>query len=566
MALLNVFLRLKDLLSSRFDSLHQAALVLAFSSVASQLLALIRDRIFASIFGTGRTLDIYYAAFRIPDFLFVTIASLVSMTVLIPYFSREYAKDKEGARAFLDSVFTVFVSLLSVVALVTFFLIPYLARFVAPGFDEVARAQFITISRILLLSPLLLGISGHIASITQSFKKFVSYALSPVLYNVGIILGALFLYPTFGLPGLALGVIAGALFHLLVQVPAVRATGYAPRFLRRPDLARVREVFLASVPRTITLGTTALAGLVLTSIASLLSIGSISAYTFAFNLQSVPLSIIGVSYSMAAFPTLSALFSSGARDKFVSQMVLAARQIIFWSLPVTALFVVLRAQVVRTILGSGNFDWTATRLVAAALALFAISLVAQCLVLLFVRGYYASGSTKTPLYANVLSFVLIVLLAPLLLYVYRNLPEFKYFINSLLRVDDVPGTEVLMLPLAYTIGLFVNLALHWWDFARKYDGFMGLFSRTVRHSLYTAVLSGFLAYQGLNLFDNVFNINTGPGVFLQGLCAGLVGIAGGVALLLVLKNEEFLNILAALRSKFWQAKVLLPAPEEPSQI
>jgi len=550
------------ILRSSWNGLYEAALVLAISSFASQILALVRDRIFAHVFGTSSSLDVYYAAFKIPDFLFVTVASLVSATILIPYFSREYARDKEKAKAFLDSVFSVFVVVLVLIEAVIYFLIPKLSYLVAPGFDSVQRLELISLTRILLLSPLLLGISGHIASIVQSFNFFLAYAFSPILYNFGIIFGVLVLYPLVGIQGLAWGVTVGALGHLLIQLPAIIRTGYIPRLVTKIRWNLVREVFLVSVPRTITLGASQLATLVLTSIASLLPIGSIAVYNFSFNLQSVPLSIVGVSFSMAAFPTLSALFASGDRTRFVDQMAIAARHIIFWSLPITGLFIVLRAQIVRVILGSGQFDWTSTRLVAATLAIFSISLVAQSLVLLFVRGYYASGSTKTPLYSNVLSSGLIIGLTFLLVYLYHNFPFFRYFIEYLLRVNDVGGTEVLMLPLAYSLGLIFNLLVHWICFAREFGNFPSIFNRSIRQSFYSAVIVGAVAYQMLNIFAFTFDQRTTFGIFSQGFFAGLTGIAAGAVLLITFGNSELKEIWQTLHRKFWRTKVILPPPEE----
>lgn len=553
--------RIRNLFSGSINSLNEAAFVLGLSAVASQILALIRDKIFAYTFGTGRELDIYYAAFKIPDFLFVTIASLVSMTVLIPYFTREYNRDKAEARIFLDSIFTVFFWMLIISALITFFLIPKLSHYVAPGFNATDRLLFIKLSRVLLLSPLFLGLSGHIASIVQSFKKFLVYALSPLLYNIGIIFGTLVLFPRFGLVGLAIGVIIGSIFHFAIQWPTVVATGYAPRLIRKVNWLKVREVLLVSVPRTLTLGSAQLAAIFLTRFASLLTVGSIAVYTFSFNLQSVPLSIIGVSFSMAAFPTLTALFAGGKRESFTRELSGAAIQIIFWSLPATALFIVLRAQIVRTILGAGQFDWTSTRLVAAALAIFSISLVAQGLVFLFVRGYYATGRTKAPLYSNIVSAVIIVALAPLLLSIFHNSEGFRYFVGALFRVADVPGTEILMLPLAYTIGIFVNLILHWYFFSKEF-GFMSFYSAPLRHSLYSAIMAGSVAYGALAIFDGFFNLEKVWGIFLQGFCSGVLGIISGAALLYLLKNEEFTAILKALRAKFWQTKAYLPPTEE----
>ena len=136
------------------------------------------------------------------------------------------------------------------------------------------------------------------------------------------------------------------------------------------------------------------------AIASTLEEGSVSIFNFSYNLQSVPIVIIGVSYSVAAFPSLIKFFSSGNREGFISQIGDAARVIIFWSLPITFLFIVLRAQIVRVLLGSGAFSWSDTRLTAAMLAIFAVSLIAQNLLPLLIRGYYAAGNTRRPLLVN----------------------------------------------------------------------------------------------------------------------------------------------------------------------
>ena len=162
----------------------------------------------------------------------------------------------------------------------------------------------------------------------------------------------------------------------------------------------VKSVMALSVPRTLTLSANHLVLLVFGSFASLAGEGSISIFNLSFNLQSVPLSIVGVSYSVAAFPILVRMFSNGERDAFIEQTLSSLRHIIFWSLPVMVLFIVLRAQIVRTVLGTGEFGWPETRLTAAALALFSLSILAQSVILLVVRGYYAAGRTKVPLVVN----------------------------------------------------------------------------------------------------------------------------------------------------------------------
>jgi peptidoglycan biosynthesis protein MviN/MurJ (putative lipid II flippase) len=196
------------------------------------------------------------------------------------------------------------------------------------------------------------------------------------------------------------------------------------------------------------------------------------------------------------------------------------------------------------------------------LALFAVSLVAQGLVLLFVRAYYASGSTKTPLYSNIISGVLIVVLAYVLVYCHGQFPQFRYFIESLLRVEAVAGTDVLMLPLAYSLGLVFNLVVHWLCFSREFVEFPSMFNRSVRHSFYAAVITGFVAYEMLIILAPIFDQHTLLGIFAQGLCAGLLGIASGVALLFVLGPEELREAWSTLHRRFWRAQAILPPPGE----
>ncbi len=554
--------RILNFMNKEFSGLHEAAFLLGSAAVASQILALIRDRIFAHEFGAGAALDIYYASFRIPDFLFVSIASFVSVTVLIPFLIEKIGKRSQDSKEFIDNVFTVFFAAMVLISIGVFFLIPQLSGVLFPGILGKSHDALIILTRIMLLSPILLGLSNLLGSITQTARKFFVYALSPVLYNIGIIIGILCFYPVWGLPGLAYGVVLGALLHLLVQVPTVFRFGLLPTFSRRPNFSEIKDVVYLSLPRTIGLSVNQVALLVLISLASRMPEGSIAVFNFSWNLQSVPLAIVGVSYSVAAFPTLAHLFSKNETEKFINNIVAAARHIVFWSLPILVLFIVLRAQIVRTILGSGAFSWSDTRLTAAALALFAVSLVAQSLILLFVRGYYAAGNTKTPLVVNVVSSALTIVFAYILINTFRADPFFKYFMESLLRVEDNPGSIIIMLPLAYSVGMIANALALFGFFKSDFKNMPSFLRRTFMHSFLGAVAMGFIAYLFLGLFANVFNLNTFFGIFLQGLFSGVLGIVAGVMILRLMKNREVEEIGKALHSKFWKARVIVPDKEE----
>lgn len=548
--------RIMRLFNKEFSQISEAALVLGFFTLLSQVLGIFRDRFLAGNIGAGSTLDIYYAAFRIPDLLFTVGAALVSVSILMPFLKTQLSKSPIQGRKFIREIFTVFFFGISFVALICWLLMPLIVEYLFPGFNPVELADTIVLSRIMLLSPILLGVSNLLATITQAFKKFFVYAIAPVFYNLGIIIGILWLYPLFGIAGLGYGVLIGAALHMLIQVPVVLRQGLMPRFTTDIDWPHVRMVVGHSLPRTITLSMSKIVFLIFVSIASTLVSGTISVFNLSYNLQSVPLAIIGVSYSVAAFPVLVDFYNSKNHAKFISHVMGPIRQIVFWSLPVISLFVILRAQIVRVILGTGNFDWSDTRLTAASLALFIISVVAQSIILLLIRAYYASGRTWKPLWITLVSSVVTILLAHLFVTVYNTLPAVELFFESFLRIRNVPGSSVIMLSLAYSVGMFLNLGLLLATFKKDftYTSDYGI-KKTFWQSLITSITMGGVAYGMLQILDPYFSPDTVMGVLGHGLFAGVTAIVVGASLLYLMKNEEFMIFIRAFRKKLWKTKI-----------
>jgi putative peptidoglycan lipid II flippase len=548
-------------LNLEINGLHKAAYILGVSAVLSQILALFRDRLLAGTFGASKTLDIYYASFRVPDFIFVSLGSLVSVGVIIPMLIDRLNRDGDGAevssqmseagKAFVSNLLSAFMLLILSVSVAMFFLLPYCVSFLFPGFSPDALRETILLGRILLLSPILLGVSNLFSSIVQVHNRFYIYALSPILYNVGIIIGIVGLYPMFGDVGLVWGVVLGALAHMMVQVPFMIAEGYTPTFSLRLNWKEIGQVFTTSLPRTVTLSTQMIALMVITTFASKMTEGSIATFNFSYNLQSVPLSIIGVSYAVAAFPLLSRMYTSGDREKFIEHFSTALRHIIFWTVPSMVLFIVLRAQIIRIILGSGKFSWDNTRLTAAALALFAFSLVAQNLLLLFVRGYYAAGNTRKPLFINSISAALTLAATWFFVHLFYTSLFFRIFIEHLFKVDGIPGTEILMLPLAFSIGALANLILLWVFFRIDFPKLGRRALGTLFHSFAASVIMGGVSYLVLNILAPHLNLNTFSGVLVQGLLAGLGGILVGMLILQLLKNSEFKEMAKVFQERFW---------------
>jgi len=536
--------------------LHEAAYLLAIFAMLSLVLALVRDKLLAFTFGAGHALDIYYAAFRIPDLIFATVGSLVSASILLPYFIEKYESSKEAGKKFSDSVFSIFFGGMIIASAIIFSIAPWLVPKVLPGFaDDPSLPELILSMRVMLLSPFFLGLSNLFSSLTQMRYRFLVYALSPVVYNAGIILGVVIGYPVFGIAGLAVGVVVGAFLHMGIQIPFMIHERILPVFTLKINWFDIKKILFTTFPRTITLSANQIASFVLVSIASIMASGSISIFNFAFNLQSVPLTLIGASYSSAVFPTLSRLFFKNKIAEFKEKMIASAQHIIFWSMPLTVLFIVLRAQIVRTVLGAGKFDWADTRLTAAMLAIFAFSTIAQSLVVLFVRAFYAEGKTTKPLVINIISAIVIVVTGIGLHQAFYAFPIFSFFLEDLLKVSGQAGTSVLVLALAFSIGTMVNAILHWWMYEKNYPGFTRPVISTLFHSFAASVIMGYVAFLSLRFFALLFPLTKVWGLFLQGFCAGMTGLVVLVFVLKLLKNKELSDVITTLHHKIWKTPV-----------
>lgn len=538
--------------SREIRGMHQAAYLLAAFSLGSQLLALVRDRLLAAAFGAGHTLDLYYAAFRLPDFLFATIASLFSLYALLPVLSRLEAEREGTMIPFLRDMLWIFFLGMSFISMIAYILTPALAPLIAPGIaaDPASLADLIFLMRILLLQPIFLGASNTIAALTQLRHRFVLYSVSPLLYNLGIIFGATVLYPIFGVEGLGYGVVFGAFMHMIVQVPYFIAEKSEKRLPIQRVIKDTYEVLTLSIPRTFALAANQISLLAIVALASIFSSGSIAVFTFAYNLQSVPLTIIGVSYSIAAFPTLAHLHAMGKQSEFNKYVEAAVRHIIFWSIPAIVFVIVLRAQLVRVILGAGQFDWNATRLTAAALALFVVSLTAQSITLLMARAYYATGNTRKPLYYGFVDIFVSIISAVLLVLAFDHCLFFKNFVESLLRVGDVPGTDVLMLAFGYALGAIAECAVGFKYFGNDFAVSPSQLSRLFFESSSAAILGGAVSYLVLSFFGAVQNAHTTMALVTQGTVAGTIGLITTAGVLFLLKNREFLEAYTTLVRRF----------------
>jgi len=553
--------RLFAILSTVQGGVQGPALLLAIVAFANSFLGLFRDRLLATNFGASVDLDIYYAAFRIPDFLFALALLFVAGTAFIPIFIERKNKGHISASELLDGTFTIFTVSIVLLAVIIYIVAPYIVPYIVPGFEESARSTVIELTRILLLSPILLGISNLVSGVLQAEKRFVVYALSPVFYNLGIIIGILLFFPVLGIKGLAWGVVAGALMHLGIQLPALIHVKFVPHFTRNIDLDIFRIIRL-SFPRTVALSFHQLTFVVVTAIASTVGVGSIAIFNLSYNLQSVPLIVIGLSYSVAAFPLLSELVVQGKMKRFYLEVSLAIRHIIFWTLPIMALFIALRAHFVRIVLGAGAFSWVDTRLTVASLLVFAFGMLGQSLILLFVRIYYALGRTREPVMYNLAGFVVVGAAAILFREALGEGTAMSAHVANLLRIGDIQNVQVLALPLAYVLGTMINALLLFIGIWRLEPTiFREQVFVSFRQVLTASILIGVVSIVVLRLTDSWFDLNTVIGLFVHGAIAGLLGITSGIGILHFLKNNELFEVVGAVRSRFWKDSPQAPEVE-----
>ncbi|HUD09060.1 MAG TPA: murein biosynthesis integral membrane protein MurJ [Candidatus Saccharimonadales bacterium] len=510
-------LQKKFLNSSPSSSVASAAFVIAMAGILSRVLGLFRDRILASHFGAGDTLDIYYAAFRVPDLVYNLLILGALSAAFIPVFTSLIAKDEEKEAWELVNVFlTTALIFLIVIAAIFALFAPQLMKLITPGFSGDKLQGVAMLTRIMFLSPIFLGISG--------------------------IFGAVFLVKPFGIAGLAWGVVIGAFLHMVVQYPNVKMVGlkYFPRLSLKNR--NFRKVITLMIPRTMGLAVTQINLLVVTIIASTLAAGSISIFNFANNLQSFPIGIFAIPFAIAVFPILSHHAARDERDVFIHNFSKTFRQILFFIIPASILILVLRAQIVRIILGAGKFNWDDTILTFQALGIFAVSLFAQATIPLLARAFYALHNTRVPFLAGIGGEAM-NLAAALILSRYYG---------------------ILGLVWAFSLSSIVEMFLLIFILRNKleYLDDKKIISVIFKISL-SALAAGLIAQLAKYLIEPYINLDTFLGVFWQMTFAGGLGVAVYFALAHFFNLEELHYLKKLFSTRIFRLRP--PLPEDPTE-
>ncbi len=545
------------LLNSKTKTITFAAAVLASSALLSRCLGMLRDNLLANLLPKTQT-DIYFAAFRIPDFVYGILISGGIIAAFLPVFSAEFKKSKEHAWGLANNVLTFFLIALILISFILAVFTPQLINLLVPGFDIAQKAQTITLTRIMFLSPILLGISAIFSGILQYSNLFFAYSLTPIFYNIGIIFGIVFFLPLFNfdLRALAYGVILGALLHLSIQIAPCLKSGFRPRFSFNFRHLGLQKIFKLMLPRTIGAGAFHINLIVITSIASTLSPGSISIFNFSNNLQGLPIGLIGISFATAAFPVFSRHFVQEEKEEFSKKFFSIFSQILFLIIPLSFLIFLLRAQIVRLVLGTsivgnGLFGWWQTRLTAACLGIFCIALFANCLIPLLTRTFYSFHNTKTPVKIAIFSVILNIFLC----YTFVNFLGSSSFVQeriiSFLKLKGIQGISIIGLPLALSISSVVQFILLL-VFLRKKTKILDIrkIYKPILKVLVSTLLMGIIVYMSLHISSIFLPMNKVLGIFLQIFIATIFGILSYGFFSLFLKCKEPKIIWSSLLTQF----------------
>ena len=498
------------------NSVAGGAVIIAFFSLLAKILGLVRERLIAVNFGASAVSDVYYASFRLPDLIFNTLVLGALTSAFIPVFQKTWHKDKNDGLVLANSVINFFLLIISFLVILAIIFAKPITKIITPGFDAWQLSQTILLSRIMLLATLFFVFSNVLGGILNSWKKFFSFSLAASFYNIGIIIGIIFLYPRLGLSGLAWGVVLGALMHLLVQLPEVRRYGFRYRLNLVFD-ENLKKILRLMVPRTLGLAAGQLNLVLVTMMASHLSSGSIAVFNLANNMQSLPISLFAVSLAIAVFPTFSQAVLEKNHTLFATHLSQNIRRLLFLLLPISVLIVVLRAQIVRVILGSGNFTWDNTYDTAQTLGWFAISIFAQGLIPLLARSFYALGDTKTPTNIAFISIITNIITA--------------FYLSGIFGVQG--------LAMAFSISSIINMLLLYLVLYYRVDLLDNnkVFSVLLIVTL-NSLIAGFVTNRILHLIAPLLNTRTFIGIFTQGLLAGLCGLIIYLILSILFKLEE----------------------------
>ena len=416
----------------------QGALLLSVLTFIGYFLGLVRERILGQSFGLGVELDAYKAAFLIPELLFSVIVASGLAAPFIPIFAGLKRDAGDGAaHAFGQTILTMAVLVMAVVSIVLFIVAPLTVEVAAPGFDAPTRALYTDLFRVMCFTQLLFAGSMALGEVLVAERRFFFYGAAPLLYNLGIVIGTVLLVDTIGIFAPAVGAVLGAAMHLGIRLVGITRTTFRPRPRLQLRTPAIREFFRLLVPKIGSGPIDPLTFIFFTNLASTVSVGSVTVIDQARNFQSLPVSLIGVTFALATFPVLAARYAARDRVAFTSLVVRNGVTIGALTAGAAAGLIVLGPLGIEILLGGGEFGPDDVARTAQVLGVFALSVPFESLGHLLSRAIYATHHTLWQVLASLVGFVVTIVTALAL----------------------AGGLGVLAIPAAFTLGSAVRCVL-----------------------------------------------------------------------------------------------------------
>ncbi|MDD2677991.1 MAG: murein biosynthesis integral membrane protein MurJ [Candidatus Paceibacterota bacterium] len=529
-------LPLKKILNHRSETILGAGILTSGLTLIGSLFGVLRNALLASHFGASGSLDIYYASFRLPDLIYnVFIMGAISV-VFIPIFTEYWNKDHQKAWQLTNTIIVSIGLVVGFSALLIAIFANFLLSRILVGFSSEKISVAVSLTRLMMIQPVILGISSVVSGVLRVFKMFFISALAPLIYNLGIIVGIVYLVPIFGLKGLAYGVILGALGHLFIQLPSLATTSYQANFsfkIFKETAEGMKKIFQMIGPRLLGIISYQLFLVGITAVATLLKEGSLAIFNFANDLQNLPQNVFALSFALAAFPRLSELDAQKDKAGFFEVYKDTFNQILFFLVPLAVWLIVFREPIVRLLLGYGRFNWSATLSTMEVLFILSLSMVFSGISQFLLRVFFAKKDTWRPFWASAFSYSLGLLIS--------------YHLSLTLGVKGLAvGVSItnlfnfLFLYFLLKPKLAVNLKDHFWLKTTKI--------------IFLSLISGFLGHCSLILLSRIFPFQHVINLIFSTIISFAFSMLSFVFGALFFKIEEVYFLKKIIISKFFYGR------------
>ncbi len=561
----DLFARGKKIINSQQNTVLSAATLIMVMIIASRVLGLVRQRVLANYFAPG-DLALFFAAFRLPDTIFEVLVFGTFSSAFIPVFTKALQDGEKKAWEIAGRVVTIGLLIFGIAAIVFAIWAPQIYTVIAPGFGPTETAQIANLARILFAAQGFFVVSYVLTGVLESLRRFLIPALAPLFYNLGIILGTIFLTPYLGLMAPAVGVVIGALAHFLIQYPLSRRLGFRFIWDVRPDEG-VKKIGALALPRVVDLAFDQVGKTTELFLSSLISQASYTYYIFANTLQLLPVTLFGTSLAKAVLPMLSR--ADGDEKEYRRILLTAIFQAIFFTLPLAAALIVLRVPIVRLVYGTKIFDWEATLQTGMVLSVYALGIVSQTLMSILARAFFALHDTKTPVKISFIGLGLLIL-GDFILVKGLNLPVWA--LAASFSFSTVVEAIILMILINKRIGEIVN----------------GKFFTHITKVLLATLGSGFSMYFIIRFFDKsvwvkqlsflsgtdvtsyipfqnfVLDTRYTANLLILTIMTFIIGISIYIGISLLLRVEEAKYFLRVIKKAFLRRSFpTLPKEQEP---